>query len=117
MIVKVFEVRDSATFMPVVAIKVTPANEAERYLAARLGYGTTPEAQSKYVLMSLLCSGEPMFYDPHHWSFSSRTRAVAHEYIKEHFDELESGAVVDVQFILRETEAPKVSEALTTSYG
>ena len=35
---------------------------------------------------------------------------VAHNYIIEHWHELKDGDVVDVQFILGETKAPKVSE-------
>ena len=37
----------------------------------------------------------------------------AHHYIQEHFDELHDGDVVDVEFILGETKAPKVSESVT----
>jgi len=111
-IVKVFEVRDSGTFLPVIAIKAEPANEAERYLAARLGYGRTPTDQSRYVLMSLLCGGEPLQYDAHRWGSIARTRTTAHEYISEHFDELETGAVVDVEYILGETDKPKQSERM-----
>lgn len=48
-------------------------------------------------------------YDSFNWS-NARTMHVAHEYLKEHFDDLESGAVIDVEFILGETETPKRSE-------
>ncbi len=33
-----------------------------------------------------------------------------HTWLIDHFDEIESGAVVDVEFILGEKPAPKVSE-------
>ena len=39
-----------------------------------------------------------------------RTMPVAHDWIINHFDELRDGAVVDVQFILLETTAPKEAE-------
>jgi hypothetical protein len=39
--------------------------------------------------------------------------ATAHHYIYDHFDELDDGDVVDVEFILGETAIKKVSERLT----
>lgn len=38
-----------------------------------------------------------------------RTLGIAHKYINEHYDELDSGDVVDVRFILGETEKPEPS--------
>jgi hypothetical protein len=38
---------------------------------------------------------------------------VAHDWIRAHFDELEDGDVVDVEFILKEKPKPKISERLT----
>ena len=39
---------------------------------------------------------------------------MAHHYIIEHWDKLRDGDVVDVSFILGETQQPKVSERFTT---
>jgi len=39
----------------------------------------------------------------------------AHKYIKEHWDELRSGSVVDVEFILGESKEPKASERTSKS--
>lgn len=39
---------------------------------------------------------------------------VAHQFIEDHFDELNDGEVVDVQFILGETKVPKVSESINS---
>ena len=39
--VKLFEVRDSATFIPAIAIKLSARNEAEHFLLFRSGYGNT----------------------------------------------------------------------------
>ena len=49
--------------------------------------------------------------DPFEWGLNPRTMHVAHKHIVENFDYLESGSVVDVEFILRETKHPKESEA------
>lgn len=110
MIAKTFELRDAATFVPVLAIRLDPVTEQDRYLLARAGYGRAAEAQGGFVMLCGLNGGsDRATSDPYDWD--NRTRAVAHQYILEHFDELESGAVVDVEFILGKTAAPKVSEA------
>lgn len=104
---KLFELRDRGTFVPVMVTKVEPANEQEMYLLRRSGYGIP----SDLVIMTGLDGGlDKATCDPYDWG-SNRTRLVAHKYIAEHFDELESGAVIDVEFILGETTKPKISEA------
>ncbi len=109
MIVKALEIRDAGTFIPVIAIKMEPANEGQRYLAARMGYGTRPERQAKYVTVVRLgdCGAQ---YDPNKWPQSSRTMIVAHKHILENFDSLADGDVVDVEYILELRSEPKISE-------
>jgi hypothetical protein len=112
MIAKAFEVRDKCTFMPVVAVKCEPENESERFMLARTGYGREIADQCGYILLAKLDGGESvMDCDPHSWN-GCRTMQTAHQYIIEHFDELEAGAVIDVQFILGETDSPKLSESI-----
>ena len=106
---KLFEVRDRGTCLSVIAIRLGPENEAERYLAARVGYGLTKEEQEDYVLYAGLEEFE-MQYDYH--KQSNRTRHVSHKYIQDHWDELNSGDVVDVEFILGETQTKKVSDRI-----
>jgi len=121
MIVKAFEVRDAGTFIPVMAIKMIPTQqggrfEQERYLLARAGYGPDPRADPCVVLCRMECAGvdRNATYDPYSWGYSwggvARTYQVAHEYILKHFDDLFSGDVIDVQFILGEAQEPKLSE-------
>lgn len=107
---KTFEIRDRATFIPVIAIKAGPRNEAERYLWGRAGYGTSAENQSNYVLISKI-NGEinDLTYDPF-WR-DNRTMSTAHQHIKENWDMLVNGQVIDVEYILGETKRPKESEA------
>jgi hypothetical protein len=110
MTAKTFELRDNGTFIPVLAVKLEPGCEADRYLLARAGFG---EPQGVYVLMLGLDSGEGKFdCDPYGWG-DNRTRFFAHKYIIRRFDEIESGSVVDVQFIIGETLQPKHSESVT----
>lgn len=112
MIAKTFEIRDAATFFGALAIKLEPSCEADRYLLARSGYGTDMERQSEYVLFTRLDGTGPCYYDPFEWGMVPRTMAVAHRYVNEHFDELKSGDVIDVEFILGETKVKKITEAV-----
>lgn len=102
---KAFEIRDHHTFIPMVAIKLDPANDQEAYLLRRAGFHTQPV---EFVLFTKL-EGDQCTYNPFNWG-GNRTRVVAHQYIQQHFDELEPGAVIDVEFILGESKEPKKSE-------
>lgn len=104
---KLFELRDRATFVPVLAIKVEARNEAERYLLRRSGYSL----DSLQVILTGLAGGRDMSTcDPYNWD--NRTRQIAHKYIEEHWNELESSDVIDVEYILGETTTPKHSESV-----
>ena len=100
---RTLEIRDRMTFIPCLAIKMTPENDAERFLLRKDGYGT----EFPLVLFGRL-SGGVFTYEPHEWG--DRTMQTAHQYITEHFDTLKDGDVVDVEFILGETKEPKTSE-------
>ena len=91
-------------------MRCNPANEAERYLLRRLGYGQLPDEQRQFVLMSRLGGGTEMHYAPQNWG--DRTLQTAHEYITEHFQQLTAGAVVDVRAILGERTGPAIPERL-----
>jgi hypothetical protein len=117
-IVKAFEVRDTGTFIPVIAIKMIPTQqggrfEQERYLLARAGYGPDPRETPCIILCRMSASGvdHNATYDPYAWGGAgTRTMQIAHLHILEHFDEMFSGDVVDVEFIRGETQEPKLSE-------
>jgi putative copper export protein len=106
--IRMYEIRDRATFIPVIAIRLVPASEKQRYLLARAGYGTTPGDQGQYVLLCEILGGHGAAQsDPYGWN--DRTMATAHLHIAETWPP--DGAVVDVEYILSETAAPKESEA------
>lgn len=114
MICKTIEIRDDGTFIPALAIRLEQTNEADRYLLSRAGYGMTPENQHSYVLLADINGGSGMIAcDPYDWAGPGRTWRVVHCWLIKHFDEIKSGAVVDVEFILEETAEPKVSERIT----
>lgn len=102
MIIKAIEIRDRNTFVPAIAIRMVAANEAQRYLMARVGF-----QGEGVVLMRLNDQGASS--DPYAWD-NARTMPTAHEWLLAHFDEVSDGEVVDVEFILGETTTRKVSE-------
>lgn len=104
---KLIEIRDSGTCITAIAIKTEAANEFEEHFFGRGGW-----SNSNVVLIK--CNGETRAnYDPFDWrADGSRTMFEAHRYIVEHFDELEDYALVDVQYILGETDQIKKSDIL-----
>lgn len=117
MICKAIEIRDKMTFIPAIAIRLSvpeelnPEDLGEAYLLRRCGFIRNDTA---VLLVRMTASGEAgaASYDRFDWPGSSRTMTEAHKWIRERWDEIKSGDVVDVQFILGETTIPKQSERL-----
>lgn len=103
---KVLEIRDEGTFIPALAVDINPSTEQQRYLMRRVGYPC--DGVPNVILTHLTADGGEAWNDPHGWR--GRTYSIAHTYIIDHWHELADGDVVDVQFILGETAAPKRSE-------
>ena len=100
---KLFEIRDKGTFIPACAVLCESQSDEEAYLLRRAGYG----AGTNLVLLTRLDGGKSS-YDPYDWG--GRTWPVAHQYIAQHWFDLKSGDVVDVEVALGETITPKLSE-------
>lgn len=101
---KLFELRDRATFIPIICVYCgRDYDEISNFLLARCGYG-----YGCNILMTALVGGKKAHCDPYDWA--DRTYQVAHLYIIQHWDELINGQVIDVEFILGETTSPKISE-------
>jgi len=113
---KVLEIRDADTCIPALAIKMRASNETQSYYVhARCGY---PRDGSSMMLMRL-CDGLAT-NDPYEWpsiTGSNRTMLVAHNPILRRFDSLSDGDVMDVQYLLAETSAPKRSERVSLVGG
>ncbi len=107
--VKILEIRDEGTFIPALCVDINPDNEEQRYLMRRMGYPC--DGAPNVVVTHLSAGGHRAWNDPYGWG--DRTWKVAHNYIIEKWDTLVDGDVVDVQFILGETDKPKVSERIT----
>jgi hypothetical protein len=108
--IKCLEIRDANTFIPVICIRPVAENAAQFYLLRRDGY-VADDTERCIIMIDAQCRG--VSYDPFGWASDPRTKARAHFYIEQHWDGLKDGDVVDVQFILKETAAPKISERLS----
>lgn len=99
---KFLEIRDRGTFIPALAIEVSAA---DGYLARRAGFNSP-------CIYLIALSTQKCAYDP--WNWGNRTMNTAHQHIERHWAVLKSVDVVDVEFILGETAAPKRSERETS---
>lgn len=121
MTLKLFELRDRGTFIPIFAFRCRPTRaedidlfHAERFLLGRAGFMIGND--DPHIIIGRLDCDFPgvsqCTYDVHAHTGMARTFTEAHRYIATHWDQLPSGAVLDVEFILGETTTPKVSERL-----
>ena len=104
--IKFFEIRDCGTTLPVMACKILPTTPNETWLYKRAGFSLEhPCIQVTYLAKDVA------HYDPYEWGqVGARTVKNAHAYIEKHFDDLVTGSVIDVEFLLGESDKPKVSE-------
>jgi hypothetical protein len=107
--VKIFEVRDRATFIPVAAVKIPGWKNIKiphsvQYLVWWAGH-----VQDVVILYNLT---DPHKMATNYRAWQDRTYQTAHKYIFENFDTLESGQVLDIEFILGEVDKPKESQRL-----
>jgi hypothetical protein len=101
--VKMLEVRDKGTFIPVMCVEMKSENQDDRYLLRRLGY-----SEDNHFIQLVWISREETQYDPFKWN--DRTMYTAHKYITQNWHKISCGDVIDVEYILGETDTPKISE-------
>lgn len=107
MIVKLFEIRDDATCIAAIAIKLQRAvgygdqAAAHNWLLAFAGWwGPTPA-----ILFGKLQGGR-LCPDPYDWPDNLRTMRAAHAFAEQHFDVLADGDVIDVRVVLGLRDTP-----------
>jgi len=101
---KLIELRDRGTFIACLAVSI---DGNDGYLARRAGYGDRCILFMRADGRSTMTRCE-VTYDPYDWR--DRTFTTAHLWLTEHWDEVRDHDVVDVEYILGETDAPKRSE-------
>lgn len=105
--VKILEIRDQATFFPMLCINLAKAdNEAQHYLMRRCGYPL--DGEPNVAVCHLSCNHSHITNDP--YQQEGRTYPVAHHYIIEHWADIKDGDVIDVQFILGEKSTKSIPE-------
>jgi hypothetical protein len=109
MIAKLIEIRDRHTRIDVVCFETMSQDETENHYFRHVGFtGELP-----WVMVFRLAD-RTACYSPMQWK-DQRTMMNAHEYIAEHYSELKSGDVVDVEFILGEKDSPSLPERMEYS--
>lgn len=108
MICKMVEVRDRGTCIPMLAIKLAETHNSQEHWLLKRG-GWTPGSD---VLLVKMTDNVEIQHDPYCWD-NRRTYGNVHNWIKEHFDKIVPGQVIDVEFILGEVDRPKTSERLS----
>lgn len=103
--VKMFEIRDHMTCISAMAIRPVPKNPSERWLLGRVGFGAGHDA----VILHHIAS-DKVHSGPYEWN--DRTLQTSHLHIRDNWATLVTGDVIDVRFILGETESPVVSDML-----
>src|SRR5258708_5758285 len=120
--VKILEIRDKMTFVPMLCVDMNPDwgwdsahsdrqkefSKEQRYLLRRCGYPC--DGKPNISMTRLDAGGGACWNDPYGWNCSGRTFPIAHNYIINHWTELFDGDVVDVEFILGEALTKKLSE-------
>jgi hypothetical protein len=120
---KLLEIRDSGTRIPVLATRLCPTPYTKNERASRANHDAEiailhdegyidKSGDGSFVMVTKL-SDQTSAYEPFGWLTSARTMRIAHKEIAEKFDQLESGDVVDVEFVLGETKTKKTSEYAT----
>ena len=109
---KLFEVRVRGTNIPVMATRLDASNDAEAYLLGRSGYGKERKSWRGYIFLfpieiDGLATTDPFKQEIHELQ-------VAHRYVNQHFDDLEPGAVLDVDYIEGRREKPRKPDRFWT---
>jgi hypothetical protein len=104
---KMLEIRDRGTFISALAVEMVgdPSDYAETWLLRRAGYGS-----NRCILLVDPRGHGRAEHDPYDWDKSTRTWGNAHNYIAENWDSIKSGDVIDVEFVLGESQKKKKSE-------
>lgn len=108
--VKILELRDEGTFIPVLCVDMQPDNQEQRYYLRRVGYPC--DGEPNIVITKASADGDKASNDPYYWG--DRAFKVAHNYIIENWVALRDGDVVDVSHILGEAKTKKLSERFTS---
>ena len=95
---KFIEVRDRATFTPILALRIS---RDDGYLASRAGFDHPCVTVVKF-------NSDVVHTEPADWA--DRTMLTVHQELEDNWDKYKDGSVLDVEYVLGETQKPKESE-------
>jgi hypothetical protein len=101
--IKIVEIRDRATFIPALAVRMIPDGIDEKFLFNNIGYFSNSKPCILLISLeapwsSARCSNE--------WRVGGRTMHEAHKWIEQNWDSIVHCQVVDVEHILKEVDKP-----------
>ena len=105
---KLLEIRDRATCIAAIAVRINsaiPENDGEEFLLGQEGI----IYPSNFVLLYSF-SRDNATLNTYNWGSDTRTMPVVHEELINNWDAYQSGDVIDVRYILKETDAPAESD-------
>lgn len=105
---KLFEIRDRATIIPVMAIQLGGRDAKEKWLLGQAGFSADRAWQEEFIILCIPGETNRSTYNPFDWT--TPTMHQAHLYIMGHWPELRSGAVIDVEYLLGLRPMPTLSE-------
>jgi hypothetical protein len=101
--IKFFQIRDEGTHIPCLATRIRVETHSTEMLRA----GWRPGNVVVYLMMLNTLTVQ---YDYLLWENDPRTMPTAHKHIEENWKRLRNHQVIDVEFILGETDKPKEPE-------
>lgn len=104
--IKLFELRDRATFIPLLCIK---PQSSEHPFIQKMAWRYGFKDSRAVIVTSLSCPNRGCHSDPYDWG--DRTYAAAHLHVEKNWDTLKTGDLIDVRVLLGEAEKPCESEA------
>ena len=104
---KIFEIRDGSFYIPVLATATNMENCDYLVEAYHWKYANYKQYSPLVIVTQINSNPLKSAYSPDEWT--SKTMQIAHEYIEENFNDLKSGAVIDIQYILGETNTKRKS--------
>lgn len=109
---KLFELRDRGTFIPLLCVKPDAGEDYflhPRPFTARMAWCYGYKHSRAVIVTHMSEPSRGCHNNPHAWH--DRTFHHGHLYVEDHWEELKTGDVIDVEFILGETKQPKESES------
>ena len=100
---KLLEIRDIGTRIMVICTKLQGEDITEKTMLKSAGF--SPISRSILLVPMPSCKAR---YDP--FELKDRTYFTAHRYIAYRWDKLQTGDVIDVEYILKETDKVKKAE-------